>query len=100
MLLETIPRQIDGEEPPALVAAAMYAAEVILCPTFRSLSHTTARMAARERGARIATLPGITEDTMLRAMSADYRKIDELSRQIADLLTEADVAHLTATRRH
>ena len=96
MLLEMTPRQIDGEEPPALVAAAMYAAEVILCPTFRSLSHTAARMAASDRGARIATLPGITEDTMLRAMSADYRRIDVLSRRIAALLTDANEAHLTA----
>jgi leucyl aminopeptidase (aminopeptidase T) len=98
MLLEMLPRQIDGEEPPPLVAGAMYAADVIFCPTFRSLSHTAARIVATERGARIATLPGITEETMLRALSADYDRIDKLSRTLADLLTEARGAHLTTAK--
>ena len=36
----------------------MAAADVVLCPTVQSLSHTAARKAATEAGARIATLPG------------------------------------------
>ncbi|MGA9403347.1 MAG: aminopeptidase, partial [Haladaptatus sp.] len=50
-----------GEEPPAAVAAAMAAADVVLAPTTKSLSHTRARGNANDEGARIATLPGITK---------------------------------------
>ncbi len=34
------PREVDGEEPPAAVAAALAAARVFIAPTRRSLSHT------------------------------------------------------------
>src|SRR5215213_8668732 len=50
------PREVDGEEPPAAVAAALAAATVFIAPTRRSISHTRARKAASERGARGATL--------------------------------------------
>ena len=46
------PREVDGEEPPAAVAAALGAARVFIAPTRRSLSHTRARKAASEAGAR------------------------------------------------
>lgn len=55
------PRLNDGNEPPLLVAEAMKSADVILIPTSKS-SHTSARMEASEKGARIATLPGITAE--------------------------------------
>ena len=54
------PRAVDGQEPPATVAAALAAATVFIAPTRRSLSHTRARKAASEAGARGATLPGVT----------------------------------------
>jgi leucyl aminopeptidase (aminopeptidase T) len=98
VLMEMIPRRIDGEEPPPIVAGALYGADVVLCPTFRSLSHTAARIAASERGVRIATLPGITAETMMRALSADYQRIEALSRRLAELLTDARDAHLTTAR--
>ena len=40
-------------------------------PTVQSLSHTAARKRATEAGARIATLPGVTEEMLARVMSAD-----------------------------
>jgi leucyl aminopeptidase (aminopeptidase T) len=95
ILMDMIPRKMDGQEPPAVVAAAMLAADVVLGPTSRSFSHTEARRAASKRGARIATLPGITEDTMLRALAADYGKIAERSRKVAEILTKGRKARLT-----
>ena len=51
-------RASHAGEPPRRLAAAMAGADVVLAPTVQSLSHTAARKAASEAGARIATLPG------------------------------------------
>jgi leucyl aminopeptidase (aminopeptidase T) len=92
------PRQVDGEEPPAAVAAALAAARVFIAPTRRSLSHTRARKAASDAGARGATLPGVTEDMLARLMAADFPTMAARSRAVAELLTEAESAHVTCPR--
>src|ERR671916_2936584 len=92
------PRSVDGEEPPAAVAAALAAARVFVAPTRRSLSHTRARKAASEAGARGATLPGVTEDMLARLMAADFPLMAARSRAVAELLTDADEAHVTCPR--
>jgi leucyl aminopeptidase (aminopeptidase T) len=92
------PRAVDGEEPPAPVAAALAAARVFIAPTRRSLSHTRARKAASEAGARGATLPGVTEDMLARLMAADFPAMAARSRAVAGLLTAAESAHVTCPR--
>ncbi len=97
-LLEMIPLHTHGEEPPPLVADAMKAADVVVIPTSTSLSHTQARKEANAQGARIATLPNITEDIMKRSLAVNYQKIKERSVMIADLLSSADTARITTER--
>src|SRR3954469_10928928 len=92
------PREVDGQEPPAAVAAALAAAGVFIAPTSRSLSHTRARKAATERGARGATLPGVTEDRLARLMTCDFPALQRRSAELARLLDEADEAHVTCAR--
>jgi len=92
------PRHVDGQEPPAAVAAALAAARVFIAPTLRSLSHTRARKAASDAGARGATLPGVTEDMLARLMAADFPTMAARSRRVAELLTAADEAHVTCPR--
>jgi aminopeptidase len=89
------PRNVDGEEPPAAVAAALAAGRVFIAPTRRSLSHTRARKAASDAGARGATLPGVTEDMLARLMACDFPTMTARSRAVAELLTGADRAHVT-----
>ena len=36
------PRELDGQEPPAAIAAAMRASDVFLCAVSRSITHTHA----------------------------------------------------------
>jgi leucyl aminopeptidase (aminopeptidase T) len=55
-------RATDGTEPPPTIAAALAAADVLIAPTTRSLSHTSACKRASDAGARRATMPGVTED--------------------------------------
>jgi hypothetical protein len=64
-----------GEEPPPEVANAMAQASVIFAPTVFSLSHSKARLDATRRGARIATMPTITEERFARGLAVDYRQL-------------------------
>jgi leucyl aminopeptidase (aminopeptidase T) len=86
----------DGEEPPAFVAEAMAEAAVVFAPTTCSLSHTEARSEATRRGARIATLPGITEPTFARALPVDYAELRRAGDRIAAKLTAAAACRLTS----
>jgi leucyl aminopeptidase (aminopeptidase T) len=86
-------RSRDGEEPPDRVAKAMAAADVVVAPTIYSLTHTQARRKACKAGARIATMPGITEKQMSGgAMLADYQAVKRLSERIKKLLDLASKA--------
>jgi leucyl aminopeptidase (aminopeptidase T) len=89
------PGSQHGAEPPAPVAAAMHAADVVLAPTTKSLTHTRARQRASENGARIATLPGITEDVMIAGLDADYDAIAAACQDLYNQLTGAAEVRVT-----
>jgi len=90
MLMCMQARSRHGEEPPKPVERAMIASDVVLAPTTYSLTHTQARLRASRAGARVATMPMITEEMMCRgAMLADYHDVSRLTKRVADLLTEA-----------
>ena len=72
--------QNNGQEPPPAVAELMAEAEVIFMVTSRSLSHTAARRRASASGARVASMPGITRDMLLRTLTADYRWVKKISK--------------------
>jgi len=93
--IEIIPRKIHGEEPPKPVAEAMRVADVVIAPTSKSITHTLAKKEACEKGARIATLPGITEEIFIRTMSANYEEILALTNKIADILDNGNTVHIT-----
>jgi leucyl aminopeptidase (aminopeptidase T) len=87
-------REVDGTEPPAPVAAAMREADVVIAPTVKSLSHTAARRAASEAGARVASLPGVTEEMLARAMSADVSELERRGAALAGALGAASEARI------
>lgn len=77
------------------MAAAMKAADVVICPMKTSITHTRAKIEAAEAGARIATMPGITEEMFaMGAMTADYSRVMALTEQVTDLLTNANTARI------
>jgi leucyl aminopeptidase (aminopeptidase T) len=88
-------RETDGSEPPPPIAAALAACDVYLAPTSRSLSHTRARKAASDAGARGATLPGVTAEMLARAMAVDFDALKARTEAITRLLDESDSAHVT-----
>ena len=74
--------KVSGTEPPAKTAKLMLNYDVILGITFRSISHTKARKNASNKGARIATMPGITEGVIKRTLIVDYRKIKKFNLRL------------------
>lgn len=76
-----------GQEPPAAIARLMCEFDVVVIPTMFSLSHTDACRRACDAGARIATMPGILEETMRRCLSADYHAIAERTQKVSRILT-------------
>lgn len=96
VLVEIPPRNSNGEEPPFQVAELMKMFDVVLCPTSKSLTHTDSRRNATALGTRIATLPGVTEEIMVRCMNADYQKIAERTHRLCELMEKTKVIRVKA----
>ena len=84
VLLIVMPKgRHHGEEPPSPVASLMRQQQVILAPTRYSLTHTKAIRQALREGARVATMPGMTEEMFTHGgMAADF---NEIKRKISNL---------------
>ena len=96
LLTEILPRKSNGEEPPAEVAELMKKFDVVFCPTSKSLTHTDARRAASALGVRIATLPGVTEEIMIRCMNADYHAIAKRTHALCAIMEKTSVIRVTS----
>ena len=84
------PRALPGEEPPAPVVAAMLSADVIICPTSRTMFHTDARTSACGKGARFISMAGATMSVLASgAMSANFPKREKILNQLVHKLTRA-----------
>jgi len=93
--MEMKAREVNGEEPPVQIAEMMKSVDVVVCPTSKSLTHTDARREASKLGVRIGTMPGITEESMVRCFSADYEKVIQISEAVADKLKRVQTVRIT-----
>tara|TARA_B100000767_G_scaffold274758_1_gene308792 strand:+ start:6028 stop:7206 length:1179 start_codon:yes stop_codon:yes gene_type:complete len=84
VLLIVMPKaRHHGEEPPPPVANLMRQQQVVIAPTRYSLTHTRAIRQSLRGGARVATMPGMTNEMFSRGgMSADFSLIKQ---KISDL---------------
>lgn len=83
ILMTMLPRTRHGEEIPLPVAEAMKNSDIVIAPTTFSLTHTQARINACKAGARVASMPGITQKMMAQGgMTADYNKINEIAIEL------------------
>lgn len=96
ILAEILPRSSNGAEPPLQVAELMKMMDVVLCPTSKSLTHTDARRNASAAGARVATLPGVTEEIMVRCMNADYHAIAARTLALCAELEQTKTVRVTS----
>ena len=98
VVLTIVPRDKDGDEPPEIATTAMESADLIVLATRKSLTHTHARRQANRAGARVISIPGITDD-MLSAggLAADWSEIHEVVRRVARRLRNARQVHLASS---
>ncbi|MBL7206863.1 MAG: aminopeptidase [Candidatus Aenigmarchaeota archaeon] len=81
--IETAKSRMHGSEPEKQVADAMFDSDIIVAPTFYSLTHTKAVHRSRKTGkARVITLPGIIKDMYLRAVPIDYKEMKQYAENI------------------
>jgi leucyl aminopeptidase (aminopeptidase T) len=79
-----------GNEPPATIAAAMKAADIVFAPTTHAITHTQARLEAFAAGAKVVILRGVTEDMLVKgAMTVDFQKLKKQTQAIAQVLSGA-----------
>jgi leucyl aminopeptidase (aminopeptidase T) len=95
VVMQYPPGPQHGAEPPDAVAAAMRDADVFVAPTTKSISHTRARSAACENGARGATMPGITAAVMIAGLDADYGAIADHCAAVYDQVAGATEVRVT-----
>jgi leucyl aminopeptidase (aminopeptidase T) len=86
-----------GNEPPATIAAAMKAADIVFAPTTHAITHTRARLDAFAAGAKVVILRGVTEDMMVRgAMTVDFPALQKRTQAVAHVLTGARDIQVTS----
>lgn len=87
VMVKIMPSTRDGEEPPKAIANLMREFDVIVITTKYSMSHTLARKKATSAGARIATLPGITETIFSEGgMIADFNEVSKTIKRVCKVL--------------
>lgn len=95
LLVQIPPMKRNGEEPSLRVQDLMIASDVVVIPTSKSLTHTQAKKNACAAGARIATMPGITEDMYFNGpITADYNEVEILTNRLTALLDQAKLAEI------
>lgn len=99
VMMVTIPEaEVNGEEPPAIVAEVMKKFDVIIAPTTKSITHTNAVTNAMKKGARVASMPGITEGVFKRGMKADYSAIRKVTKKLAKTIKAAKSIRITTSK--
>lgn len=96
LLLQMETRNRHGQEPPAVVAAAMAEADVIIQAVKYALTHTDATRTALARNAQVFVLRGITEEMLLSEMiNVDFTALRRETTALAARLTEGSRLHVT-----
>ena len=83
VLIVMEPTGRDGAEPPAVVAQAMKASDIVIAPTLYSLTHTKARIEAGKAGAKVVTMADVSEFSFSKGgLTADYWEVKRLTEKM------------------
>jgi leucyl aminopeptidase (aminopeptidase T) len=92
------PRDHDGQEPSAPVAAAMCEADVIFSPVSTSITHTRATRAALDSGARAILMTAYTLDILEcpALILTDFEAQADVCRRIGEAFSHGSSVRLTS----
>ena len=86
-----------GQEPPEPIAEAMKKADIILAPTTQSLYHNHATLAARDAGARVIAMSGITPEIIASpATRFDFQSFQPVVSKVAEVYKKAQTIKVTS----
>jgi leucyl aminopeptidase (aminopeptidase T) len=88
--------KFHGEEPNPEIARLMLEHDISLLITTKSLSHTNARKKATAKGAKIISMPGITEDMLNRCVDIDYNKLAARNKKLLLAMKKAKIVRITS----
>jgi leucyl aminopeptidase (aminopeptidase T) len=88
-------RRSTPQEPPAAVLAAMQATDLAFLYTTYSMTHSSARVQAQKAGARVISMPGVTEDGFLRTLAVDMDRLVDLTNRLSNRVSKASTARVT-----
>jgi leucyl aminopeptidase (aminopeptidase T) len=95
MYMLMLPRSRPGEEPPESIAVLMKHVDVIVAPTTCSLTHTQARRESTKAGARVATMPNITDEMFTQGgLTADFQAVRHRIDRAYEKIKTATTAHI------
>ncbi len=95
-LVMMTPREAGSVEPPAVVGAAIQAADAVIWQATYAVVHTRTARNAFAKGVRLCDMWGCNEDMMVRGgIAADYGYIAELTKRLAPIFTKGREARLT-----
>jgi len=92
-----MPVRSPGQEPPEPIAEAMKKADIIIAPTTQSLYHNHATLAARNAGARVIAMTGITPEIMASpATRFDFESFQPTVKKVAEVYKKAKKIKVTS----
>lgn len=92
----TLPRAMHGNEPTRVVAEAMKAADLSLCPASTAMTHTDAVRAATAAGRKFISMPGVTVDMLTNgAATADPTELRRITGRVAAAMSEGRRVRVT-----
>ncbi len=91
------PTGAHGAQVPDPVVGACARSDVFFLPTTWSMTHTDARIAAIENGARGSTMCEVTEDCLCTGgILADYEENDRVGRKLGEIIRKGKKIRMTS----
>ncbi len=94
MLVMVQSRKYDGSMIPEIIVPLLDKFDCIAIATQKAFSPELIEKLATEKPVRIATLPGVTDESFCRTMVADWRKLGIYTRKVAGRVGSPSVVRL------
>ncbi len=98
-LVMALPRSMHGNEPTRVVAEAMRAADLSLCPASTAMTHTDAVRAVVRAGHKFVSMPGVTVDMLTNgAATVDPKDLQRVTGRVAEVISGGRQVRVTCAR--